>query len=83
MKKTFIFLILALLISNQCYCHPYNSEIKQNVIHNGIGLGSVVAVVLSWDRNKSILLAVLHAIFSWFYVIYFALTREPIKIKWW
>jgi hypothetical protein len=41
-----------------------------------IGIGSVIAVVCSWQRNKSILWAILHAVFSWFYVIYFALTRK-------
>ena len=42
----------------------------------GIGLGSVVAIVLSWYRNKSILFMMLHGILSWFYVIYFAVTRR-------
>jgi hypothetical protein len=39
-------------------------------------LGSAVAVVLSWSRNASILWAILHGIFSWGYVIYFAVTRK-------
>jgi hypothetical protein len=47
------------------------------VTQTGIGLGSVIAVVCSWDRNRSILWAILAGIFSWFYVIYFALTRSP------
>ena len=42
----------------------------------GVGLGSVIAVVASWSRNQSILWAILHGILSWFYVIYFAITRE-------
>jgi len=46
------------------------------VVQSGIGLGSVIAVVCSWDRNRSIIWAILAGIFSWFYVIYFALTRE-------
>jgi hypothetical protein len=46
------------------------------VVHSGIGLGSVLAVVLSWYRNRSILLGIIAGIFSWFYVIYFALTRK-------
>ncbi|MBU2920357.1 hypothetical protein KO504_03320 [Winogradskyella psychrotolerans] len=46
------------------------------VIKSGVGLGSVIAVVISWDRNKSILWAILHGIFSWLYVIYYALTRD-------
>jgi len=45
------------------------------VTQTGIGLGSVIAVVCSWDRNRSVLWAILAGILSWFYVIYFALTR--------
>ena len=45
------------------------------VTQSGIGLGTVIAVVCSWDRNRSILWAILAGILSWFYVIYFALTR--------
>lgn len=41
-----------------------------------ICLGTSIAVVSSWHRNKSILWAILHGVLSWFYVIYFALTRE-------
>jgi hypothetical protein len=43
---------------------------------SGIGLGAVIAVVASWQRNKSVLWAILHGILSWIYVIYFALTRQ-------
>jgi hypothetical protein len=45
------------------------------VIENGVGLGAVIAVVVSWHRNRSILWAILHGILSWIYVIYFAITR--------
>ena len=47
----------------------------------GIGLGSAIAIVCSWQRNRSILWAILAGILSWFYVIYFALTREPGETK--
>ena len=46
-----------------------------SVPQTGIGLGSAVAVVCSWDRNRSILWAIVAGFLSWFYVIYFALTR--------
>ena len=42
---------------------------------SGIGLGSVIAVVISWMTNHSILWCLVHGLFGWFYVIYFALTR--------
>lgn len=51
------------------------------VIQSGVSLGSVLAVVTSWQRNRSILWAILAGIFSWFYVIYFALTRQPEEKK--
>ena len=52
------------------------AEVSRTAAQSGIGLGSAVAVVLSWHRNKSILLMVLHGILSWLYVLYFALTRR-------
>jgi hypothetical protein len=51
------------------------------ITQSGIGLGSVVAVVCSWERNKSILLALIAGILTWFNVIYFALTRRPDEVK--
>jgi len=51
-------------------------QAAQIATSSGVGLGSVIAVVTSWDRNRSILWAILHGILSWFYVIYFALTRK-------
>lgn len=41
----------------------------------GIGLGSAIAVAISWSLNKSIVWAILHGVLSWLYVIYYALTR--------
>jgi hypothetical protein len=51
-------------------------NVHQTVTQSGIGIGAAVAVVLSWHRNKSILLAVIHGVLSWLYVIYFACTRR-------
>ena len=45
------------------------------VFSSGISMGSALAMILSWDRSHSILWAILHGILSWFYVIYYALTR--------
>jgi len=39
------------------------------------GFGSALAIAISWSINKSILWAILHGIFSWFYVIYYAIIR--------
>ncbi|MFA7331621.1 MAG: hypothetical protein WC326_11180 [Candidatus Delongbacteria bacterium] len=43
----------------------------------GIGLGTALAVTISWSLNKSLLWAILHGIFSWFYVIYYAIWLTP------
>ena len=40
------------------------------------GFGSILAIVISWHAYQSILWAILHGVFSWFYVIYYALTRN-------
>ncbi len=39
----------------------------------GIGFGVALAITISWSANKSILWAILHGVFSWFYVIYYAI----------
>ena len=41
----------------------------------GIGLGAAIAVAVSWSLHKSILWAVIHGVLSWFYVIYYVITR--------
>ena len=46
------------------------------IVNSGIGLGAAIAVVLSWHRNRTILLAIVAGMLSWLYVIYFALTRR-------
>ena len=42
----------------------------------GISMGTAMAITISWSVNKSILWAIIHGFFSWFYVIYFALFRH-------
>jgi hypothetical protein len=48
---------------------------RYSPVRAGVGFGSALAMVISWSLNKSILWAIVHGIFSWFYVIYYALTR--------
>ncbi|MEX2349835.1 MAG: hypothetical protein WD554_03055 [Flavobacteriaceae bacterium] len=82
MKRSYIIFILTLFIVYEGYSHDnVDSETKRTVISNGIGLGSVIAGVTSWERNKSVLLAIIHGIFSWLYVIYFVLTRKKEERK--
>ena len=46
-----------------------------NAAQAGIGLGSAIAVAISWSQHESILWAILQGFFGWFYVIYYAFTR--------
>jgi hypothetical protein len=70
-------LILLLIVSLECYSQKASNRISNTAISSGIDLSTVLAVIVSWERNKSVLLAFLHGIFSWLYVIYFVLTRKP------
>ncbi len=45
------------------------------VVRTGIGLGSAIAVTISWSLHKSLLWVIIHGLLSWFYVIYYAITR--------
>lgn len=76
--KKMIFFAIFLLISVSLFSQNGSTDNygSNYAIRSGVGLGSVIAVVVSWSRNKSILWAILHGILSWLYVIYFALTRE-------
>jgi branched-subunit amino acid transport protein len=38
-------------------------------------LGSILAVVLSWDANRAVLWAIIHGILSWLYVIYYVVVN--------
>jgi len=77
MNKIKLSLFFLLIFSLYCYSQQSgNPGIKQTVVKNGIGIGSIIAIVVSWDRNKSILYAIIHGIFGWLYVIYFIIVRE-------
>jgi hypothetical protein len=39
------------------------------------GFGSMLAITLSWSAHHSILWMIVHGIFSWFYVAYYAWMR--------
>ena len=77
MKKALLTLTFLLLLSLECFSQEtFYSTGKQIIVQEGISLGSVLAMVISWSRNRSILYAILHGIFSWFYVIYFLIVRD-------
>ena len=45
----------------------------EQAVRTGLSFGSVLAVVISWTANKSLLWAIVHGLLSWLYVIYYAL----------
>lgn len=49
--------------------------VQYEVVKSGVSFGSVLAIVMSWSANNSILWAIIHGFFSWFYVIYYALFK--------
>lgn len=48
---------------------------RDNSASVGISMGSALAMILSYDRNHSILYAILHGLCTWFYVVYRAISR--------
>ena len=59
-----------LLVS--CSAGPGGGYVYQQPVYvaPGVGLGTIIAVVISWSRNKSVLWAIIHGILGWLYVIY-------------
>ncbi len=74
--KQLTLVLLCISISNIVFGQEISKSTTQTITQSGVGLGSVIAIVTSWDRNKSILWALLHGILGWLYVIYFAFTRS-------
>jgi hypothetical protein len=48
----------------------------REVVKQGVGFGSALAIAISWSVNKSLVWAIVHGILSWLYVIYYAVTRD-------
>lgn len=51
------------------------SETRTIAAQTGIGLGSAIAVAISWSLHQSILWAIIHGFLGWLYVIWYAFTR--------
>ena len=75
MKHLSLF-VFFILLADIVFGQEISKSTTQTITPSGIGLGSVIAVVTSWDRNKSILWALIHGILGWLYVIYYAFTRN-------
>ena len=45
---------------------------RVEVTRAGISFGSALAIAISWSANKSLFWAIVHGLFSWLYVLYYA-----------
>ncbi len=70
MKTNFLSLLALLIFFVSCT--DTNAPVYTQPVYVGpsVGLGTVIAIVISWSRNKSILWAIIHGILGWLYVIY-------------
>jgi len=76
MFKAFAAAIILLLL-NSCVGVNTDYGYGQPVyFYPGLGLGTIIAVVISWSRNKSILWAIIHGLFGWLYVLYALLVKN-------
>ena len=63
--------------SGPVYNQPERVIVKtREVVKHGASFGSALAIAISWSVNKSLFWVIVHGIFSWFYVIYYAATRN-------
>jgi len=72
MKNIRYVLLSSLVLLASCVNRTYDGTgyAQPVYIAPGVGLGTIIAVVISWSRNKSVLWAIIHGILGWLYVIY-------------
>jgi hypothetical protein len=63
-------------MSGPVYDAPRERVVIKQVAKSGVGMGSALAMVISWSLHKSLVWAIVHGIFGWFYVVYYAATRS-------
>ena len=77
MKLKLFFLVIFIgVFSFELFADSQSNGFTNKAVDGGIGLGSIIAVVASWSRNKSILYGILHGFLGWIYVVYFFFTKE-------
>ncbi len=77
MNRIILFLAPITIGIVSCTCGGYSDAGYQPMyVYPGIGLGTIIAVVVSWSRNHSILWAIIHGFLGWLYVIYAILVKN-------
>jgi Ca2+/Na+ antiporter len=79
MKNSIILVLLLTLIAFNASAQTKVFSFEYDTNNITIGIGSVLAIVFSWSRNNSVLLAILHSLFGWLYVMYYVITRNWAK----
>jgi len=51
------------------------SDTKVNIGTGGLGLGSLIAVIISYVNGNNILWVILHGLLSWLYVIFHLIVK--------
>lgn len=46
---------------------------NKTIVTGGVSIGAVIAIILSWTVNQSVLWAIIHGWLGWVYVIYYLL----------
>jgi hypothetical protein len=64
LKKIIPFLSIILLLASCVVDNTGNTGYARPVY------GTIIAVAISWTRNKSVLWAIIHGLLGWLYVIY-------------
>ena len=56
--------------NNRSQSHLGEIMSSETNVSGGIGLGTVIAAILSYSVNKSIMWMIIHGIFGGFYIVY-------------
>ena len=76
-QKILLPIFISAVFIASCVAGPnYNGYMQPVYVGPGIGLGTIIAVVISWGRNKSILWAIIHGLLGWLYVIYALIVKN-------
>ncbi len=55
--------------------HLVFGAVTGEIIKTGVSFGSVLAIVISYTANHSVLWAIVHGILSWIYVFYYLIFK--------
>jgi hypothetical protein len=47
-----------------------------HLVYTPIKIGTILAMIISWNQHKSILMALVHGAFGWLYIIYYYVGKE-------